>query len=382
MAPTNLIALIGPQQGGKTTLLASIKDCVEEKTFGYPRTLDPQLSAISQAGQEKGRDRAAVLQQLSAVAGEYAAIQQRHIERDSEGVATQLDRTFEYHFSLSWSGSSPISEWERQTATVTIVDAAGELLTNAPRIDGGVEVVIPPETKEKYLSTLLQADSIVLVLPLIPLDDVDWVPTFQSIVDGLCDLAGAEARLRYFTVVFSQYERLFTDFGPRALSCASMPSVMAHVLRDQLRQIQWLNKLSDLGRKTNPVKVRFSAASAWGFVRSHGNPNVDLTSGTPRRYAVEGPGRGSRRSLWQPFLTADPFLYPLVGEPHPYMFSFDDLFGASPAPPQPQPVEKPPPPAPPSPAREILTTLDEAEKTKKKPSKPGLFGIVRDFLTE
>src|SRR5512135_1992936 len=98
------ICLVGPKKGGKSSLLASLTDCVAQSAFGYSPRLRPALQAISQA--EFSAEPA------DFTRGDLFSIEQGDYERLKRdfadgGVATDTLNTYEYYFRLSINGEAP-----------------------------------------------------------------------------------------------------------------------------------------------------------------------------------------------------------------------------------------------------------------------------------
>ncbi len=310
------ICLVGPKKGGKSSLLASLADCVAQSAFGYSPRLRPALQPISQAefGAEPDLTRADL---FSVEQGDYERLRRDFAEG---GVATDTLDTYEYYFRLSVNGEAPPAVVTRGPWLLEIVDSAGEI---AVPPDGG-EVAILNDVKAKLARQLLGSDALVLVLPLVRLEDSAWTGALARLLDRVA--LAREKNLRRVVVVFSQYERLFTRLGPGAFTYACDPAVALHVLRKALRAAPWLDRLRALEQPGGGVSVRYTVCSAYGFTKRFQNPNMDPHQPGERRFRRAGvDGARAYSEYWRPFLTAEPILYAALGLDSAFTFSHAQL---------------------------------------------------------
>ncbi|HEY8162533.1 MAG: hypothetical protein ACR650_05815 [Methylocystis sp.] len=305
------ICLVGPKKGGKSSLLASIVDCVAQSAFGYSPRLRPALQPITQAEfrAEPADPRRADL--LSIEEGDYERLKQEFTEG---GVATDTLDTYEYYFRLSVNGEAPPEVTTRGPWLLEIVDSAGEIAVPPDR----AEVAILNDVKAKLARQMLESEALVMVLPLVRLEDSAWMSALARLVDRLA--LAQKRNLKRVVVVFSQYERLFTRLGPSAFTYACDPAVALHVLRKSLRSAQWLSRLRAL--EQSGVSVRYTVCSAYGFTKRFQNPNMDPHQPGERRFRRAGlEGARANSEYWRPFLTAEPILYAALGLDSAFTFS-------------------------------------------------------------
>ncbi len=205
-----------------------------------------------------------------------------------------------------------------------IVDAAGELSA----AESGDDAASAKQVLEKFDDQIRQAEAIVAVVPLIEFSNAGWADTLRNVLLNLIENPGD--KLQRFVVAFSQYERLFVRFGSTAFRLAVLPQVARMVTRSFLDRADWLGSLRKFEIANRGVDVRLTVTSAYGFVKGHGNPNIDPhRKGEHRFGSDQARGHLVARNLWRPFLTADPFLYAALGEDGQYTFSFKQLDEAS-----------------------------------------------------
>lgn len=312
------ICLIGPKKGGKSSLLASLVDCVAQSAFGYSPRLRPALQPIAEADfyAETAERKKADL--LSVEQGDYERLRREFAEG---GVATDTLDTYEYRFRLTVNGEAPPAVVLRGPWLLEIIDSAGEIAVPPD----GAEVAILNDVKAKLAKQMLDAEAIVIVLPLVRLEDSGWSGNLSRLIDRLA--LAPEKKLKRLVVVFSQYERLFAQLGPSAFTYACDPAVALHVLRKSLRAVQWLDRLRALETPNGGgASVRFTVCSAYGFVKRFQNPNIDPHQPGERRFRRAGlEGARAYNEYWRPFLTAEPFLYAALGLDSAFTFSYAQL---------------------------------------------------------
>jgi hypothetical protein len=309
------ICLVGPKKGGKSSLLASLADCVAQNAYGYPLSLRPTLQPLRRA--EAVEAEAAIMRQdiFGAPCPDYDRLRQDFVEG---GVATDTLDTYEYYFRLGLNGAAPPAVAERAPWLLEIVDAAGELAVPPE----GARVAILNDVKDKFAGQLLSAQAIVLVLPTVQLEDSGWIGTLARVVDRLA--RSREKKLRRLVVAFSQYERLFVDLGPSAFTYACDPAVALHVVRKLLRATPWIDGLRALD--VAGVSVRFTVTSSYGFTRRFQNPNIDPHQPGEKRFRRQGvEGARGFGEYWRPFLTAEPILYAALDLDSAFTFSYRQI---------------------------------------------------------
>ncbi len=295
-------------------MLASLADCVAQRAFGYPLSLRPTLQAISHA--EAMADTPTAPQNIfEGPSGDYEKLRRDFVEG---GVATDTLDTYEYYFRLTLNGAAPPAVLERAPWLLEIVDAAGEIAVPPE----GARVAILNDVKDKFARQMLGAQAIVLVLPMVRLEDSGWIATLARLIDRLAQ--NKDKRLRRIVVAFSQYERLFIGLGPSAFTYACDPAVALYVVRKSLRAAPWMDALRALD--IAGVSVRFTVTSAHGFVKRFQNPNIDPHQPGEQRFRRPGlEGARGYGEYWRPFLTAEPILYAALDLDSAFTFSYRQI---------------------------------------------------------
>jgi hypothetical protein len=320
MAKRVTICLIGPKNGGKTSLLASAVDCVMQSAHGYPSDLRPAIQSITRAEFEGADAGAPHIDILDGHSEEYQELRREF----AKGCApTDALPTHEYFFRVTLNGIAPAEALEEAPYLVEVMDSGGDIAIpddNAPND-------IPQKSREEFSARLLKAEAIILVMPLVRLEDSGWIVNVARLFERLAN--APEKNLKRVVVAFSQYERLFARFGPSAFTYACDPAVALYVLRNSLRTAQWMDSLRSLEAGANKVAVRFTVASSFGFVKIFQNPNVDPHQAGERRFrrsGIEGPR--ALNEFWRPFLTADPLLFSALELDSAFTFSYAQIDGA------------------------------------------------------
>jgi hypothetical protein len=305
------ICLIGPTSSGKTSLLATLMDCIEVGAHGYPPGSSFVISETAEA-EFTGDGTVPQPRILNAYIGDYEKLRRRFGSPYLQ--ATPTDSTYAYFFSLEarlpWEPPGSAS-----TIRLQIVDAAGEI---AIAQDSG-EKDISPEVKERFNEQICEADALIFAIPLVNLPEATWTNSVSSLMTRVANYGGK--KLRRVVVAFTQYERLFVGLGPKAFSYAVDPKVVLHILRSCLYTAPWLNQLRSLEMQAPAVNVRFTVTSAFGFVRKYDNPNIDPHQDGQALFRVGG----RHAILWRPFLTAEPFLWAATGEDTVFTASYASL---------------------------------------------------------
>jgi hypothetical protein len=317
MAEKVTICLVGPKKGGKSSLLASLTDCVTQSAYGYSPKLRPALQAISNIEFEATVNFPKRNAFLDSLAGDYDKLRGEFADG---GVATDSLDTYDYFFRLTLNGQAPGDIVRKGPWFLRIVDAAGEIAIPPD----GDSVAILNDVKDKLTAQLLSAEAIVLVLPLVRLEDSSWIGSVSRLIDRLAQTRSKN--LKRLIVAFSQYERLFVPLGPSAFTYACDPEVALHVLRKTLRAAQWMEGLRVLENDEAGVSVRFTVTSAYGFTKRFQNPNIDPHQRGERRFRrskVEG--ALGFNEFWRPFLTAEPIIYAALGLDSAFTFSFAQI---------------------------------------------------------
>lgn len=310
------ICLVGPRGAGKTSLLASLTDCVLQSAYGYPPQLRPALQAITRIEFEEASPAASRFELLENLVSDYERLRR---EFAAGGAPTANSDVYEYCFRLTLNGDETKARY-----LLEIADASGDLA--APDL---AAQPLSFAVKERFAAKLLAADALVFVLPLVRFSDCAWTADLARLIERLAQ--SSERRAKRFIVAFSHYERLFVQFGPSAFTYACDPAVALHVARKAAHSAPWLDVLRRLEAAETDVKSRFTVVSAFGFAKNFQNPNLDPHQAGERRFRREGLGGAHAfADLWRPFLTAEPILSAALDQSSAFAFSFAQIDGGAP----------------------------------------------------
>ncbi len=309
------ICLIGPHKGGKSSVLATLTDCIKQGVHGYPLQMRPSLQTIT-SDDFHNTSGTATRNILGVESGLYETLRKDFADGIS---ATDTLETYGYFFRLDLNGQHPRIDPARLPITMQVVDAAGEIAIP----QGGTTV--PESIRGQFSEQIVNADALIFCVPLVSLENTDWIPLMSDLIDRLAGTP--EKKLKRVVVAFTQYERMFVRLGPSAFTYACDPRVALYVVRDSLAATPWLEGLRGLANDN--IEVRFTVTSAYGFSRKFHNPNIDPhAQGEEKRFRRVGVATSrALNEFWRPFLTAEPVLYAALGEDSAFTFSYDDIDG-------------------------------------------------------
>jgi hypothetical protein len=328
------VCLIGPTSGGKSSILATLVDCVTIGAHGFPPDYRFNIQEITETEFTSGQiERPGRI--LDARGGDYEKL--RRDFGSAAWGATEVDDTFEYFFRLQITRRiSPQNGSSAQTL-LRVIDAGGEIAT--PQDGAGSSVT--SEVVDKFSDQISAAEGLIFAVPSVNLSHARWIRSLSELMDRLA--TRGSGNLKRIMVAFTQYERLFVQLGPSAFRYAVDPRVALHIVRKCVETASWLQKLRALETQIPPVAVRFTVTSSFGFARRYDNPNIDPHQPGEVRFRT-GASDARYTALWRPFLTAEPFLWAAVGEDTGFTFSFADILGGDETVAAPEPTESPPPP--------------------------------------
>ncbi len=322
MAEKLTICLVGPRNAGKSSLLASLTDCVMQSAYGYSPDLRAAIQPVSRSEFENALTAGSRFEILGNPVVAYENLRR---EFAAGGAPTPPADIYEYFFRLTLSAGPSFGAQARTPRLIEIVDASGDI--GAP--EDGAPLDIAPGVREKFAAKLLGAEAIVFVLPLLRFDDCRWIGALARLIERLA--AARVKKAKHVVIAFSQYERLFVQLGPSAFTCACDPAVALHVLRKFVQAAPWMDSLRTLEAADSDVKVRFTVFSAYGFTKTFQNPNIDPhETGERRFHRASVDGRRVLSEFWRPFLTAEPILFAALDLDSAFTFSYAQIDGAEP----------------------------------------------------
>jgi hypothetical protein len=288
-----------------------------QSAHGYASELRPAIQAITESEFQGRAPVASPADILDDDADEFQKLRHAFADGCAPTDPLQIDK---YFFKVTVNGVSPAEVLEKAPYLIEIADSGGDIAIP----DDHVPARIPIEHRDAFSTRLLNADAIILVIPLVRLEDSGWIANVSRLFERLAN--APDIALSRVIVAFSQYERLFTRFGPSAFTYACDPAVALYVLRNSLRAAQWMDGLRSLEAGARKVAVRFTVTSSYGFVKNFQNPNIDPHQTGERRFrrsTVDGPR--AFNEFWRPFLTADPIIFAALELDSAFTFSYAQI---------------------------------------------------------
>jgi hypothetical protein len=348
------VCLIGPQKGGKSSILATVTDCIKLRVHGYPSTMRPSLQPTTHGEFDDTSGSGGRMKILGVRSGSYEKLRKEF----AEGVgATDAVDTYEYFFRLELNGRLPGVNPDNLPIAIQVVDAAGEIAI--PQGVGDVS----DEVRNKFDAQILNADALIFVVPLVNLENTEWIQLMSELIDRLA--LNPTKKVKRLVVAFTQYERMFVRLGPSAFTYACDPRIALYVLKNTLVATPWLDGLRSLESSANgTVDVRFTVTSAYGFAKTFHNPNIDPhQEGGEKRFRRDGlPIGRALNEFWRPFLTAEPLLYAALGQDSAFTFAYWQIDGAE------------------APPIDVEKTSPGADLPTLKRRKPTIWEKMRDAL--
>jgi hypothetical protein len=305
MAEKCTICVIGPLSSGKSALLQTFVDCVEQGGHGYSERHNVRIQSIAK---DEFAGKGGVSRMFGGQSGDYHDYRNNFFNKP---VATE--DTIEFFFRISIDAGSNNSVLTR------IVDSAGE---DAVPVSYGTSERQQIKTSiDKLKTELSQADAAIIVVELVDLGSATFQGPLKSLISELVAESDNPKRI---VVAFTQFERLFVNTGRDAFQIACQPAVTRNVILEALDQSTWKGDLRSFS-KLPGRSVYFTVVSSFGFAKGSGIPNFDPH--WTGDLAMELLGKPKNiPTYWRPFLTADPFVCAATGEPSKYTFTFETLY--------------------------------------------------------
>jgi hypothetical protein len=310
------ICLMGDTKFGKTSLIASLRGCVQQQAIGYKSDQPFEFTVVGQ--KPLSRDY-------------YAHGAYNDIESGLFGVGqgTDVDKTLTYDFEVR-ARPNP-SDPELTVYPIQVHDTGGAVWMSSVQAYVSQDSAVQGNFENYREKILPRATALILVIPLFESweveSDVPWRRRMNELLEAIMtqpEFIG----IRRIAVALTQYERLFVDFGALAATVAIDPFVAREIVKEALGRMRSQDVATRLlTHKTRDRQIVFVPVSAHGFARGNGCPNFDPGTNLLLRQRLGDAQETGRRALWRPFCTADPFLFAATGMRSDYMFSYAELFG-------------------------------------------------------
>ncbi len=341
---THKICMIGPSAAGKTSLLASLKACLDKGTHGYPRDhrfffreLDaPSTAADFGSALSTGR--------LDELREQYVS-QYEHDMTSGTGSSA-------YRIGVALRKESGTANGAEEHECI-VTDAAGELIS--PEAWGELSEIFKTEEdkrgpQQQALQTqinelrenLSTCDTLLLAAPLFEYEDYKWAGQLRKILPDLLD-SGKTINLRHVIVAWTKLDELLGPYGWDAAAIASNRQCLKRILQLTIDQYEHTAKLLEDLRNGNlfqgtttdtdgkrQLQVTHLAVSNPGFLKESGAMHLQFKQqpDTYRSIRFDARPASALAEVWMPYLTADPFLIALFGrDRHGLSFSHEELTG-------------------------------------------------------
>jgi hypothetical protein len=305
----SVICLVGPQQAGKTSLLATWVDCIARNMHGFENEKITNVRAIS--SERFHQENPPPLPILDPFDTEF-----EHWSREKVDATRKTESRF-FEIDLGARG----------TRRVEVTDSPGEHSAPTARDKSEVEA-ITPEAIATLTGVIQRADGAIVAIPLVDMSMWRERTGIDKLVRTLA--TSSHPKPRRFVLAFTHYDRLFVEAGNEAWRMAAHPGIMRDILQKAIDDAGWRDALESFARRDNR-EVYLTASGAYGFVMGNGSVNIDPNPVLSESHSVQDPEQLERElklvenpftrggiSYGQPFLTADPFLCAILGAPGSY----------------------------------------------------------------
>jgi hypothetical protein len=318
--------MLGATSSGKTTLIASWVKCLNDGYHGLPPDIEIVAHNIKEDEFEAPDE---TRHHIFGAGGGPSTKLHESLKKSAGPPATSTDGIYPSFFRIEVGPRG--ADGGGRTVLLKVIDAAGEhgARTGEPAWDQRppvqedqrppVQKDQRPPVQKELDNQIRQSAAIVVAVPFDDIDSHDWVDSLEDTLHRAC----AQPGVQRVVVAFTRYERLFMRFGASAFQFAARDAVARYVLRRTLERAEWLKRLRGF-EEEGKRKVRFAVTSAFGFVRGHGNPNINPLESVEleRRFLA---GDHADPDLWRPFLTADPFIFAALDQNTRFTFPFQAI---------------------------------------------------------
>lgn len=342
------IAVLGGRRTGKTSLCASLHQCLITRSHGFTPKLIARFPDA--AGLQHFEQRLAQL-----FSAPHTIFQSQPIQGTFENFNIGIDFSINKRSFLEQLPDHLKGFYQFSINDLTGKNNMLELLSlsdyqNHPTIQ---------EAQNTFYSTLYNAKSLIICHPaqqnLAPSEANGFIHLMSDIA------AGRYGSFEHIVIAFTKYERLFTSFGVKALETAVKPATIMNVMAKTISSDHALETglRALLGLEPGKPHLYCIPVSTYGFLSKMGAPNYDrrtqepIASFVPLGYEQpdinpirdakpfmrlagitipiekETSEKAGNKSIlgpsWLPFLTADPFLTAISGKPSQFMLPLDNF---------------------------------------------------------
>lgn len=347
---THHVAIIGGRKSGKTTLCASLHQSLIARAHGY----SPNM--IARFPDAEG------LNKLEKLFAAKFNAPKTTFQPESSGSVREIRIGIDFGTS-KWSlFRKPNHELQGfyQIAIDDLrddFDLMGEFATQQ-----SIKELNSNNPLAKFEQSLNQARSLIICQPalqkLAPSESTGFIRLMSDIATGRF------GEFENIIIAFTKYERIFTNLGAKAFNKAVQPSTILETMAKTIHQdTSFETGLRALMSNEEKAPNLYAIpVSSFGFLRQNGAPNLNKMTETPisvlsplvEEARSENPLIDAKQKMqlagftipvtkaqanktsavphpsthWLPFLTADPFLAAVSGQPSQFMIPISNFISA------------------------------------------------------
>lgn len=344
------VAIIGGRKSGKTTLCASLHQSLIARAHGY----SPNM--IARFPDADG------LNQLEKLFAEKFNAPKHTVQAESSGPVRQIRVGIDFGTS-KWSlFKKPQHELQGyyQIATDDLrddFDLMGEFASQQQ-----IKELSDNNPLVQFEQSLSNASSLIICQPalqkLAPSESTGFIRLMSDIATGRF------GTFQNIIIAFTKYERIFTQDGANAFKKAVKPASILEAIATTIHQDNAFETglRALMSNEDNAPNLYAVPVSAFGFLRQNGAPNLNKMTETPistlaplvEETRAENPLSDAVKKMqiagftipvtneqaknispvphpsthWLPFLTADPILAAVSGQPSQFMIPVSHFISA------------------------------------------------------
>lgn len=346
----NRIAIIGGRKCGKTTLCASLHQSLIARAHGF----SPNM--IARFPDAEG------LNNLEKLFAEKLGAPKTSFKSESTGPVRQLQIGIDFG-SSKWSFFKKADHELQGYYQITIDDLRDDYdLLGEFASEQRIKELSETNPLVQFEQSLTKAKSLIICQPalqkLAPSETTGFIRLMSDIATGRF------GTFENIIIAFTKYEQIFTKFGAKAFQKAVKPTTILETIATTIHQDQSFETglRALLSENENGPNLYAVPVSAFGFLRSNGAPNLNKMTGTPlsalapmvEKTRPENPLNEATQKVqiagvtlpltkeeaekfspvphpsihWLPFLTADPILTAVSGQPSKFMIPVSNFISA------------------------------------------------------
>lgn len=350
-APSNYhIAMIGGRKSGKTTLCASLHQNLIARAHGY----SPNM--IARFPDANG------LNQLEKLFADKLGAPKTTFKAESTGPVREINIGIDFGTS-KWSLFKKSDHELQGYYQITIDDLRDDFdLMGEFASEQQIGELSDNNPLAHFKQSLTNANSLIICQPalqkLAPSESTGFIRLMSDIATGRF------GSFQNIIIAFTKYERIFTKLGAKAFQKAIKPNTILETIATTIHQDSGFETglRALMSNEENAPNLYAIPVSSFGFLRQNGAPNLNKMTETPistlaplvEETRPENPLNDAVKKMqiagftipvsdeqaknvspvphpsthWLPFLTADPFLAAVSGQPSQFMIPVSNFISA------------------------------------------------------